>query len=103
MLRRLIRRLLTTLWRLDSGISLGDLPDEPFEFTLDHFGQQPVPVRPLLLEEESRFRALLDRGRDVVSRHRSRSGSSLSDGDFRYLHETHGLPRDLVVSLLDEG
>lgn len=102
-LRRLIRRLLTTLWRLDPGISLGDLPDEPFSFTLDHFGQEPSPVRPLLLDEEARFRVLLERGRDVVSRHRSRTGNALDDGDFRYLHDTHGLPRDLVVSLLNEG
>jgi alanyl-tRNA synthetase len=102
-LRRLIRRLLTTLWRLDPGISLGDLPDGPVAFTLDHFGQGSVPVREVLLSEEERFRALLDRGRDVVSRHRTRAGGPLDDGDFRYLHDTHGLPRDLVVSLLQDS
>jgi alanyl-tRNA synthetase len=105
-LRRLIRRLLTTLWRLDPAISLGDLPDEPFLSTLDHFVQDPgtLPVvRSLLHSEEERFRVLLQRGRDVVSRHRSRSGGPLDDGDYRYLHDTHGLPRDLVMSLLTDG
>jgi alanyl-tRNA synthetase len=103
-LRRLIRRALTTLWRLDPGISLGDLPDEPVRHTLDHFGQDSLPVvREILVSEERRFRALLERGRTVVSRHRSRNGGPLDEGDFHYLHDTHGLPRDLVVSLLNEG
>jgi alanyl-tRNA synthetase len=102
-LRRLIRRLLTTLWRLDSGISLGDLPDEPLLHTLGHFGLGPLPeVRGIFSSEEKRFRALLDRGREVVSRHVSRTRGPLDESDYRFLHETHGLPRDLVVSLLDE-
>jgi alanyl-tRNA synthetase len=101
-LRRLIRRGLTTLWRLDSGISLGDLPDEPILHTLDHFGLGSLPlVREILVSEEKRFRLLLDRGRDVVSRHRSRTRGTFDDRDYRYLHDTHGLPRDLVESLLD--
>jgi alanyl-tRNA synthetase len=102
-LRRLIRRGLTMLWRLDSGISLGDLPDEPLLHTLDHFGLGSLSsVREIMISEEKRFRMLLDRGRDVVSRHLSRTRGTFDESDYRYLHDTHGLPRDLVVSLLND-
>jgi alanyl-tRNA synthetase len=100
-LRRLIRRGLTTLWRDDPSRTLDDLPTGPIEHTLRHFGQ-PVDadrVHDELRREERRFRMLLDRGRDVVARHRTRSGGPLDDEDYRYLHDTHGLPRDLVISL----
>jgi alanyl-tRNA synthetase len=104
-LRRLIRRTLTTLWRDDPSRSLGDLPSGPVEHTLHHFRLplDAVGVGRALREEENRFRALLDRGRDVVSRHRGRSGGPLREDDFRYLHDTHGLPRELVVGLLSDG
>ncbi|MCM0677956.1 alanine--tRNA ligase-related protein [Micromonospora phytophila] len=101
-LRRLVRRILTTLWREDPSRSLGDLPSEPFRHTLDRF-RQPVTVsevRKSLSEEEQRFRDLLRRGRPVVSRRRSRG--PLTDEDYRDLHDTHGLPRDLVDGLLSE-
>ena len=49
-------------------------------------------------EEEHRFRELVRRGRPLVDRQRSRG--PLSDDDFRRLHETHGLPRELVEELL---
>lgn len=101
-LRRLIRRVLTGLWRTEPGRSLGELPTEPIEHTIDHFRQQTGvnEVRDLLHDEERRFRGLLRQGRLLVSRQRSRG--PLRDEDYRYLHETHGLPRDLVVDLLDE-
>jgi alanyl-tRNA synthetase len=101
-LRRLIRRSLTALWRDDPTRSVCDLPTGPVEHTLDHFRQDvdPVVVRRTLHDEERRFRSLLERGRDVVSRHRSRSGEPLREHDFRYLHDTHGLPRELVVGIL---
>lgn len=99
-LRRLVRRLLTTLWRDDPSRTLVDLPPEPFERTLDRFGQPTElgELRRILSEEESRFRELLRRGRPVVSRWRSRG--PLTDRDYRYLHDTHGLPRELVDGLL---
>jgi alanyl-tRNA synthetase len=101
-LRRLIRRVLTRLWRVDPEWTLGDLPTEPIAFTIDHFGQptEVGPVREVLLSEEDRFRGLMERGRPVVSRRRSRG--PLTDDDFRHLHDTYGLPRDLVVDLLEE-
>ena len=100
-LRRLIRRVLTRLWRVDPSWTLGDLPPEPIQSTIDHFRQRTEvgPVRELLLSEEDRFRGLVERGRPVVSRRRSRG--PLTDDDFHYLHDTYGLPRDLVVDLLE--
>ncbi len=101
-LRRLLRRVLTVLWRDDPSRGLGDLPDELVSHTLDHFRQEvdPSDVRRLLLEEECRFSRLLERGRQVLAR--SRFQGPLKDEDFRYLHDTHGLPRDLVTSLRQE-
>ncbi|MFC0508997.1 alanine--tRNA ligase-related protein [Micromonospora costi] len=99
-LRRLIRRTLTLLWRDDPSRSLGDLPDEPFTHTLDRFRQRTDvgDLRGLLLDEERRFRGLLRRGRPLVSRCLSRG--PLGEEDYHYLHDTHGLPRDLVDGLV---
>lgn len=98
-LRRLVRRVLTVLWREDPSRQLGDLPEELTLHTLDHFRQDvdPGDVRHVLTEEERRFRRLLERGRQVLSRPRFQG--PLDDEDFHYLHDTHGLPRDLVLSL----
>ncbi|MYS54858.1 hypothetical protein GTW46_33195, partial [Streptomyces sp. SID6013] len=65
----------------------------------DHFRQDGDPglVRRLLVEEERRFRRLLERGRNVLARPRFRG--PLGEEDFHYLHDTHGLPRELVTSL----
>jgi len=99
-LRRLIRRALSTLWRDDSSRTLGDLPTPVLEHTLAHFGQNTAPetARELLLTEQRRFSDLLTRGRKVVARFSP--GQPLSEEDFRYLHDTHGLPRELVTELL---
>ncbi|MYY87352.1 hypothetical protein GT044_39985 [Streptomyces sp. SID335] len=99
-LRRLVRRLLTVLWREEPGSrSIGDLPDELLRHTLDHFRQDmdPVDVRVILLDEEQRFRRLLERGRRVLAQPRFRG--PLDEERLHYLHDTHGLPRDLVLSL----
>ncbi|WP_406089116.1 alanine--tRNA ligase-related protein [Streptomyces sp. NBC_01013] len=98
-LRRLVRRVLTVLWREDPSYGLDDLPDELIRHTLDHFRQDmpPAGVRRLLLDEERRFRLLMERGRQVLARPRFRG--RLTEEDFRYLHDTHGLPRDLITSL----
>jgi alanyl-tRNA synthetase len=98
-LRRLIRRVLTILWRDDPNHTLTDLPAELVESTLRHFRQSDVGnVHEVLRTEEQRFRSLLQRGRKLL---RGRgTGSPMTDEDYRYLHDTHGLPRDLVDSLL---
>ncbi|MFB6624031.1 alanine--tRNA ligase-related protein [Streptomyces sp. NPDC056374] len=97
--RRLVRRVLTGLWRDDPTRTLGDLPTELIEHTLDHFRQDTDPgdVRRMLLDEERRFGRLLERGRQVLSRPRFRG--PLDEEDLHYLHDTHGLPRDLVRTL----
>ncbi|MER7893831.1 alanine--tRNA ligase-related protein [Micromonospora sp. NPDC094482] len=101
-LRRLVRRVLTILWRDDSTRTLSDLPTEPITHTLDWFrlGVDVGELRGLLRDEERRFRELLRRGRPVVAR--QLSGGPLTEDDYRYLHDTHGLPRDLVEGLAAE-
>ena len=98
-LRRLIRRMLTILWRDDESRSLSDLPIELFEHTLNHFhqGETVTLIRRILIDEEIRFSNLLDRGRKILSHERFHK--SLDETDYEYLHETHGLPRELVDSL----
>ncbi|MFJ8929017.1 alanine--tRNA ligase-related protein [Streptomyces sp. NPDC102364] len=101
-LRRLIRRVLTVLRRDDPTRTLGDLPVELIRHTLDHFRQDVDPsyVRQVLLDEELRFDRLLERGRKVLSR--PRFSGRLSEEDLHYLHDTHGLPRDLVLNLREQ-
>jgi alanyl-tRNA synthetase len=54
----------------------------------------------VLLDEERRFRDLLSRGRQVLSRRRG--SGPLTEEEFRYLHETHGLPREFVPAMLPD-
>jgi alanyl-tRNA synthetase len=101
-LRRLLRRALTELWRGDGARTLADLPDMLVRDTLTRFGQ-PVPpglVRDVLLAEERRFRVLLVRGRSLLQR--LYPGGQLTEADYAYLHATHGLPRELVTELASE-
>jgi alanyl-tRNA synthetase len=102
-LRRVIRRALTTLWRDDPARTLDDLPVEPIAHTREHY-RQPVDVgelRGVLRAEERRVRDLRERGRVLVSRQLSRG--PLTEADYHYLYDTHGLPRDLVDSLVRAG
>jgi alanyl-tRNA synthetase len=52
----------------------------------------------VLLGEQRRFGDLLKRGRTVLRNWDGRG--PLTEEDYRYLHETHGLPRELVTDLL---
>jgi alanyl-tRNA synthetase len=99
-LRRLLRRALTVLWRTDSTRTLGDLPASLLGHTLEQFGQDAGsgPVGEVLREEERRFAGLLTRGRKVLAQFGP--GHRLTEADLAYLHETHGLPPDLVTELL---
>ena len=87
--RRLIRRLLTVLWRDDDSRTLSDLPVELLG---------TGTVRGVLLDEERRFGQLLERGRRVLARPEFRG--PLSEEDYHYLHDTHGLPREWLAGLL---
>ena len=100
-LRRLLRRALTVLWRPDSTRTLDDLPASLVEQTLAQFGQdaESRAVTQVLGGEERRFARLLTRGRRVMAQ--LGSGRPLTEADLRYLHQTHGLPPELVTGLLD--
>jgi alanyl-tRNA synthetase len=99
-LRRLLRRVLTTLWRTDTTRSLSDLPVPLIGHTLERFGQDTSSrlVTSVLRSEEQRFAGLLTRGRKVLAQ--LGPGRPLTDADLRYLHQTHGLPPELVTELL---
>jgi alanyl-tRNA synthetase len=99
-LRRLLRRALTTLWRTDSARTLDDLPTSLIEHTLTQFSQDVRTglVTGALRDEERRFSALLTRGRKLVTHLGLRE--PLTKADLQYLHQTHGLPPDLVTDLL---
>jgi alanyl-tRNA synthetase len=100
-LRRLLRRVLTVVWRSDSTRTLDDLPTSLIEQTLRQFGQRVERgrVREVLHGEERRFGQLLTRGRRLLAQ--LSPGRPLTEADLRYLHQTHGLPPELVTELLD--
>jgi alanyl-tRNA synthetase len=99
-LRRLVRRALTELWRSDGSRTLSDLPLPVLRQTLEHCGQpaDPGQVRQVLLSEERSFAGLMARGRSLLTRLYPQG--NLTEPDYRYLHETHGLPPELVIELL---
>ena len=68
--------------------------------TLTQFGQheESGSVREVLCGEERRFAGLLARGRKVLAR--LGPGRPLTEADLRYLHQTYGLPPELVTELL---
>jgi alanyl-tRNA synthetase len=106
-LRRLVRRALTALWQgsgeLGHGeLSAGDLPPELVLETAERFGQsiEPSLVLDVLTAEERTFGALLTRGRTLLRR--LYPAGELTDDDYAYLHDTHGLPRELVTTLMAE-
>ena len=100
-LRRLLRRALTVLWRPDRTRTLDDLPASLVEQTLTQFGlhEESHRVREVLRGEERRFASLLTRGRTVLAQ--LGPGRPLTEAELRYLHQTHGLPPELVTELLD--
>jgi hypothetical protein len=61
-------------------------------------GRISRPVPGATDSEGTVYRQLLERGSVLVDRRLSRG--PLTDDDFRYLHDTHGLPRELVSTLL---
>lgn len=104
-LRRLLRRALTALWRGEPGreggaLTLGDLPPDLVLDTGGRFGQtiEPSAVRAVLLSEERKFGELVARGRSLLRR--LYPGGLLGEDDYRYLHDTHGLPREVVTELV---
>jgi alanyl-tRNA synthetase len=101
-LRRLLRRALTTLWHGEGGASrsLDDLPHDLMRHTASQFGQviEPSLVRGVLAGEERKFRDLVSRGQSLLRR--LYPSGQLTEEDYSFLRDTHGLPRDLVTELL---
>ncbi len=108
-LRRLVRRSLTALWSGCDGaalwgggedsLTLGDLPSDLIADTGERFGlaADPAVVRGVLLSEERKFAGLLRRGRSVLTR--LYPSGRLTEDDYEFLRDTHGLPRELVAEL----
>jgi len=120
-LRRLVRRSLTALWSGrdwpaegsggdlsargsggDSSLTLQDLPPDLVTDTCERFGVavEPSTVQDVLLSEERKFGELLRRGRSLLSR--LYPSGRLTEDDYEFLRDTHGLPRDLVTELVKE-
>jgi alanyl-tRNA synthetase len=99
-LRRLVRRALTALWRGEGERSLADLPPDLVRHSADRFGQviEPSAVTAVLLTEERRYRALVTRARPLLDR--LYPSGQLTEQDYEFLRDTHGLPRELVQSWL---
>jgi alanyl-tRNA synthetase len=118
-LRRLIRRSLTALrsggdgsalwsggdgsalWSGgDSSLTLRDLPPDLVADTASRFGiaVEPSAVQDVWLSEERKFSELLRRGRSLLSR--LYPSGQLTENDYEFLHDTHGLPRELVTELV---
>ncbi len=128
--RRLLRRALTSLWDGESGRgepggggpgrggrggggrvgggsggggpTLGDLPSELVVDTASRFGMSvdASVVHEVLRTEERKFGELLTRGRSLLRR--LYPAGELSEDDYAFLHDTHGLPRELVSELAGE-
>jgi alanyl-tRNA synthetase len=112
-LRRLLRRVLTGLWRDDPSRTLSDLPLELIEHTLGHFSRHDSRnegTNDLEHRDDAgaaRPAGAARRGAPVPGPARARAEGlsherfqrELTPADFDYLHDTHGLPRDLVVGL----
>ncbi len=102
-LRRLLRRSLTVLrHESDSSSSLTQLPGDLVADTADRFGLavEQATVREVLLSEERKFTELLRRGRSLLSR--LYPSGRLSEDDYEFLFQTHGLPREVVTELSAE-
>jgi alanyl-tRNA synthetase len=103
-LRRLLRRALMALWRGDGGslLTLGDLPLGLVQHTASQFGQaiEPSLVTGVLTAEERKFRELVRRARPLLRR--LHPSGILTEQDYEFLRDTHGLPRELVTELLTE-
>jgi len=104
-LRRLLRRSLTALWHGDGGssLTLADLPSDLVRHTASQFGQNISPslVLDILATEERKFRGLVTRGRSLLRR--LYPSGRLTDEDYEFLRDTHGLPREVVAGLLSES
>jgi alanyl-tRNA synthetase len=87
---------------VEGALTLGDLPPELVLDTGARFGQSisPAIVVDVLTSEQRKFSELLTRGRSLLRR--LYPTGVLTEDDYAFLHDTHGLPRELVTSLVGE-
>ncbi len=100
-LRRLLRRTLRTVRGVRPDVSLRELPEDLVVHTLEWFGIDPVrpdEVLRVLRDEELRYDRILERGRREISRLLRRR--TISEPEYGWLWETHGLPREVVDEVL---
>ena len=100
-LRRLVRRALTSLWSGgDDSLTLRDLPAGLVTDTAERFGLPlgPRAVAEVLVGEERKFRELIRRGRPLLER--LYPDGQLTEDDYEFLRDTHGLPREVVSDLV---
>jgi alanyl-tRNA synthetase len=104
-LRRLLRRALTALWRGEDGssLSLAYLPTDLVRHTAERFGQviESSLVIDVLAGEERKFRNLVSRSRSLLRR--LYPSGRLTEEDYEFLRDTHRLPRELITDLLRHG
>ena len=79
---------------------LGDLPPDLVRHTAGRFGQviDSSLVSGVLAAEEGKFRDLVSRGGTLLRR--LYPSGRLTEEDYEFLRDTHGLPRELITELL---
>ena len=92
----------SVFWRGAGGssLSLGDLPPDLVLHTARRFGQviESTLVSDVLAAEERKFRELVSRGRSLLRR--LYPSGRLTEEDYEFLRDTHGLPRVVITELL---
>lgn len=99
-LRRLIRRSLRLIRQHDPVGSLRQMPSELIDDTLSWFGLGGCrgDVGKILSDEERRYDSTVRRGHKEVSNLLRRG--EVGPDEYRWLWETHGLPREIVDEVL---
>lgn len=99
-LRRLMRRIMQ---HLPEDCELSQVPGELVCSTQELFGLTPGDslFNTILIQEQSRYRSMLNRGRREVERLLVR-GEDIGKEKQEYLRETFGIPPEITLRLLDE-
>jgi hypothetical protein len=79
-----------------------DVPPDLVQHTAGQFGQviESSQVTDVLVAEERRFREPVSRGRALLGR--LFPSGRLTETDYEFLRDTHGLPRELVTEVLSK-
>lgn len=102
-LRRLLRRVLHQLWLQDDEYSLLPVPEILVQQLNELYYNDDVSllsqhVSDVLQQEETKTRKMLLRGRQQVDKLLQRG--PLTNSDYQFLFETHGLPPEFVQEMV---